>query len=158
MPHRCCHLPNNLKAHGGYSLYFTMGKEKNRAVVGGPTGPAMAWPLFLPRIFKTILCLLKSSVFSGHPSPLTTALRHYMAGPLFKSRLRPCKIAHFPGGSGPPTITWFLWPTLSPYAKRHLDFFCRFSTARSWLSPTDTQTCHVAYHARNGGNKTNNSL
>ena len=25
----------------------------------------------------------------AHPHPLTTALRHYMAGPLFKSRLRP---------------------------------------------------------------------
>ena len=40
-----------------------------RAVVGGP---AMAWPLFLPRIFFTILCLFKSSVYfritlSGQP-------------------------------------------------------------------------------------------
>jgi len=26
----------------------------------------------------------------AQPPPLKTALRHYMAGPLFKSRLRPC--------------------------------------------------------------------
>ena len=50
---------------------------------------AMAGPLFLPRIFFTILCLLKSQL-NPLPGSLTTALRHYMAGPLFKSRLRPC--------------------------------------------------------------------
>jgi len=31
-------------------------QRTHKAVVGGPTGPAMAWPLFLPRIFFTILC------------------------------------------------------------------------------------------------------
>jgi len=60
---------------------------RRRAVVGGPAGPAIAWPLFLPLNFFTTPCLLKSQ-----PPPLTTALRHYLAGPLFKSRLRPCDV------------------------------------------------------------------
>ena len=51
-----------------------------KAVVGGPAGPAMARPLFLPRKF-----ILVFFAFQSHS--LTTALWHYMAGPLFKSRL-----------------------------------------------------------------------
>jgi len=31
----------------------------DRAVVGGPAGPAMAWPLFLPRIFLKYFLLFK---------------------------------------------------------------------------------------------------
>ena len=38
------------------------------------------------KFFCTILCFLKSQ---PDPRPLTTALRHYMTGPLVKSRLRP---------------------------------------------------------------------
>jgi len=33
---------------------------RRRAVVGGPAGPAIAWPLFLPLNFFTTPCLLKS--------------------------------------------------------------------------------------------------
>jgi len=55
--------------------------------------------------FCTIICLLKPSVYfhiilSGHPPPLTTALRYYMAGPLFKSRLRPCTLEDRSSGRG----------------------------------------------------------
>ena len=63
--------------------------------------PVRPWPgHFFCHDFFTILCLSKSSVYfritlSGHPLPLTTALRHYMAGPLFKSRLRPCRLHYF---------------------------------------------------------------
>ena len=44
------------------------------------------------KFYFSILCLLKSYT---PPRPLTTALRHYMAGPLFKSRLRPLFINQY---------------------------------------------------------------
>jgi len=123
MPHRCCHLPNNLKARGGYSLYFTMGKEmpppkKNRAVVGGPTGPAMAWPLFLPRIFKTILCLLKSSVLVATPPPLRQHFGTTWPDHFSKADYDPAKLPIFLGDPGPQLLR----------------------------GSFDPQTCHVAYH------------
>ena len=51
----------------------------------------MAWPLFLPRNF--LYYSLPFKVIAQPPPHLTTALRHYMAGPLFKSRLWPCTAA-----------------------------------------------------------------
>ena len=57
----------------------------------GPLSAVRPWPdhFFCHEFFKTSFCLLKSQL---NPPPLTTALRHYMAGPLLKSRLRPCSV------------------------------------------------------------------
>jgi len=66
--------------------------EQNRAVVGR-SGHGLTI-FFCHEIFKSRPYFLPFKVIA-QPPPLTTALRHYMAGPLFKSRLHPWQSVNF---------------------------------------------------------------
>ena len=63
----CAKTDRPIELPFGIGLWTWMGLSNNvldgRAVVGGPAGPAVAWPLFLPQIFKYLFCLLMSSVY-----------------------------------------------------------------------------------------------
>ena len=57
------------------------------------------------------------------------------------------KVAHSPGGSGPPPNTWFL----SLYPRRHLDRFSRFSTDPGYVQQTDTRRLDSSSSSSNNG-------